>query len=160
MERYARLAARLLEDPALEGGRLLILGDAGDSKAAETLRRTIPRGRWIDLTAERDLLVVYAVLKRARLFVGGAAALTQMAAAAGAPTLALFGPDDETINGPWGVHARVLRGPRSVQAIRTVDAHLDQPVCHMMDLPVEKVLDAARELLKDTAADMERRRHG
>ena len=160
MERYARLAARLLDEPALEGGRLLIVGDASDTKAAETLRRTIPRGRWIDLTAERDPLVVYACLKRVRLFVGGAVAFTQMAAAAGAPTLALFGPDDETVSGPWGPHARVLRGPRSVQAIRTVDSHLDQPVCHMLDLPVEKALDAARELLKDTAADMEKRRHG
>ena len=160
VERYARLAARLLDEPPLEGGRLLILGDESDRKAAETLRRTIPRGRWIDLTAERDLLVVHAVLKRVRLFVGGATALTLSAAAAGAPTLALFGPDDETIIGPWGAHARVLRGPRSVQAIRTVDPHLDQPVCHMLDLPVEKALDAARELLKDTAADMKRRRHG
>ncbi len=47
-----------------------------------------------------------------------------------------------------------------LSAIRTVDPHLDQPVCHMLDLPVEKALDAARELLKDTAADMKRRRHG
>ena len=160
VERFARLAARLLEDPALEGGRLLIVGEAEDRKAAETLRRTIPRERWIDLTDEKDPLVVHACLRRVRLFVGGAVAFTQMAAAAGAPTLALFGPDDEAATAPWGPHARVLRGPRSLQAIRTVDPSLDQPVCHMLDLPVESVLDAARQLLKDTAKDMENRRDG
>ena len=151
VERYARLAARLLEDPALEGGRLLIVGQPEDRKASEPLRRTIPRDRWIDLTTERDLLVVHACLKRARLFVGGQGPFVQLAALAGTPTLALFGPDDEAVEGPWGPLARVIRGPRAAAAIRAIDPHLDQPVCHMMDLPVESVLDAARGLLKDTA---------
>ena len=159
VERFARLAARLLEEPALDGGRLLIVGEPEDRQAADTLRRTIPRERWIDLTGERDVLVIHACLKRARLLVGGAAPFTQMAALAGAPTLALFGPDDESITGPWGKHARVVRGPRTPQTIRSVDPHLDQPVCHMLDLPVETVLQAARGLLKDTA-DKEKRRHG
>jgi len=158
-ERYARLAARLLEQPALEGGQVLIVGSGEDRKAAEPLRRTIPRDRWIDLTGEKDLLVVQACLERVRLFVGGAVAFTQMAAIAGAPTLALFGPDDETLLGPWGPRARVVRGPRGAAAIRAVDPNLDQPVCHMMDLPVESVLDAACGLLKDTAGK-ETRRHG
>ena len=160
VERYARLAARLLEEPGLESGRLLIVGVPEDRKAAETLRRTIPRERWIDITTERDLLVVQACLERVRLFVGGAGAFTHMAALSGAPTLALFGPDDESVVGPCGPRARVLRGPRGAEAIRALDPHLDQPVCHMMDLPVESVLDAARQQLKDTAADMVRRRHG
>jgi ADP-heptose:LPS heptosyltransferase len=160
VERYARLAARLLDEPPLEGGRLLIVGQPEDRKAAETLRRTIPRERWIDLTTERDILVVQACLERVRLFVGGAGPFTQLAALAGAPTLALFGPDDETLVGPWGPRARVIRGPRSAEAIRALDPHLDQPVCHMLDLPVETVLDAARQRLKDTAGDMKRRQHG
>ena len=160
VERFARLAARLLEDPAFEGGRMLIVGTPEDRRAAETLRRTIPKDRWIDLTGEKDPLVVHACLGRTRLFVGGAVAFTHMAAAAGAPTLALFGPDDEAATAPWGPRARVVRGPRSLQAIRSVDPNLDQPVCHMLDLPVETVLDAARQLIKDTAKDMEKRRHG
>ena len=160
VERYARLAARLLEAPELKGGRLLIVGDAEDRKAADTLRRAIPRERWIDLTGEPDPLVVHACLGRARLFVGGAVAFTAMAAAAGVPTLALFGPDDEGVTGPWGPRVRVVRGPRNAQAIRAIDPNLDQPVCHMLDLPVESVLDAARRMLEDTAADMEHGGHG
>ena len=161
VERYARLAARLLEDPALEGGRLLIVGGGDkDRKAADTLRRTIPRDRWIDLSTEKDPLVVYACLERVRLFVGNATVFSHMAAAAGAPALTLFGPDDEAVIAPWGPRVQVIRGPRSLQAIRSVDPHLDQPVCHMLDVPVETVLDAARGLLKHTAKDMEKPRHG
>ena len=159
VERFARVAAQLLDTPALADGRILIVGAADDRRAAETLRRTIPRDRCIDLTGEPDPLAVYACLKRARLFIGGATAHAHMAAAAGAPTLALFGPDDEAATAPWGSRVEVLRGPRSAQAIRAIDPHLDQPVCHMLDLPVEKVLDAARRLLDETAG-RETRRHG
>jgi ADP-heptose:LPS heptosyltransferase len=160
VERYSRLAARLLEEPALSDGRLLIVGQPEDRLAADALRRTIARDRLIDLTGESDPLVVYACLARTRLFVGGAVAFTQMAAAAAVPTLALFGPDDESLVGPWGPWARVVRGPRSAQTVRAGDPNLDHPVCHMLDLPVESVLESARRLLADTAAHMEKSRHG
>ena len=160
VERYVRLAAQLLEAPQLAGGRLLIVGEAEDKGRAETLRRTVARDRWIDLTGERDPLVVHACLQQARLFVGGASPFSHLAAAAGAPTLALYGPDDEALAGPWGRSVRVVRGPRSAQQIRAIDAHLDQPVCHMLDLPVESVLAAAQELLDETASGVDKRRHG
>ena len=160
VERYSRLAARLLEHPELADGRLLIVGQAEDRAAAEALRRSIARDRWIDLTGERDPLVVLACLERARLFVGGAVASTHMAAMAGIPTLALFGPDDEASVGPWGPLTRVARGPRSAQTVRALDPNLDHPVCHMLDLSVESVLAAARRLLDDTTKPMETTRHG
>jgi ADP-heptose:LPS heptosyltransferase len=160
VERFVRLAAQLLETPELAGGRLLVVGDAEDRPRAETLRRTIVRDRWIDLTGERDPLVVHACLQRARLFVGGATPFSHLAAAAGAPALALFGPDDEAVSGPWGAKARVLRGPRSAQAIRALDPHLDQPVCHMLDLSVESAMAAAQELLDASAPSVDKRRHG
>jgi len=160
VERYARMAAQLLETPQLAGGRLLIVGAPEDRAAAEMLRRTISRERWIDLTSERDPLVVHACLQRARLFVGGAGACSHMAAAAGTPTLALFGPDDEAIYGPWGRCVRVLRGPRSAKAIQAIDPGLDQPVCHMLDLPVESAFEAAMELLDESLPGVDKRRHG
>ena len=160
VERYARLAAQLFETPQLAGARLLIVGTPEDRMAAEMLRRTMSRERWIDLTSERDPLVVHACLERARLFVGGAVACSHMAAAAGTPTLALFGPDDEAVTGPRGPCVRVLRGPRSAQAIRAIDANLDQPVCHMLDLPVESAFAAARQLLDESPPDVDKRRHG
>ena len=161
VERFARAAVHLLSDSGpLPDGRLLIVGGPQDWKAAESLRRSVPRERWIDLTGESDPLVVYAALARARLYIGSAIAVTHMAAAAGAPTLGLYGPNDEAREGTWGEHSRVVRGPRSFAAIRTLDPKLDRPVCHMLDLKIESVLEAAERLLSDTAPKERRRGHG
>ncbi len=159
-ERFARAAAQLLGDGGpLAHGRLLIVGAQEDWKAAESLRRSITRDRWIDLTGEKDILLVLACLAKARLYIGGATLFTHLAAAAGAPTLALFGPNDEAVERPWGPKARVVRGPRSFKTIQSSDPGLDQPVCHMLDLPVETVTAAALELLKETGSSASRRKH-
>jgi ADP-heptose:LPS heptosyltransferase len=135
-----------------EKGRLLILGGPDDRRSAEPLRRSLPRERWIDLTGQADLLTSYACLKRARLFVGNDSGLMHMAAAAGTPTLGLFGPSDDRLYAPWGEHARVARGPRPFEQIKAKDPDLNQPVCHMLDLKVEQVLDEARALFEDSRA--------
>ena len=74
-----------------------------------------------------------------------------MAAAAGAPTIGLFGPSDERLYAPWGPHTKVVRGVRRLEEIREVDHDLSQALCHMMDLPVDWVTAAAKDLLAETA---------
>ena len=150
-ERFAVVAAELLnEGGPMAGGRLLLLGGEGDRFAAEAVRRVTPRGRTIDLVGQTDLLTAYACLAKARLFIGNDSGLMHMAAAAGAPTLGLFGPSDERLYGPWGPTARALRGPRDFEGYRRIDPNLNQQISHMADLPVEWVSRAARELLRDT----------
>jgi ADP-heptose:LPS heptosyltransferase len=137
-------------DGALPQGRLLLIGGPEDRRAAEAVRRELPRRRVIDVTGEVDLLTVQAMLKRARLFIGNDSGLMHMAAAAGAPTLGLFGPSDERRYGPWGPNARALRGPKSFDAYRQIDPQLNQSLSHMADLSVERVTGAAKRLLADT----------
>jgi ADP-heptose:LPS heptosyltransferase len=152
VERFALTAVQLMEKGApFADGRLLILGGPDDWRAAEPMRRSIPRERWIDMTGQADLLTAYAALKHARLFIGNDSGLMHLAAAAGAPTLGLFGPSDERLYGPWGENTRVVRGPRSFSQIQAVDPGLSQPVCHMLDLPVSKVVQAAKALFEATA---------
>ena len=57
-----------------------------------------------------------------------------LAAAAGCPTLGLFGPTDEELSAPVGPYARVVRGPRTFEEVRRSDPQLSQPVCHMIDM--------------------------
>src|SRR5205823_33932 len=95
VERFALVARELLgTGGALEGGRLMLLGGPRDREVARSLRSTVSQERLIDLVGRESLLVSYAALKRARLFIGGDSGLMHMAAAAGAPTLGLFGPSD------------------------------------------------------------------
>jgi ADP-heptose:LPS heptosyltransferase len=109
-----------------------------------------PRDLTIDLTGKTDLLTAFAALKQARLFIGNDNGFSQMAAAAGVPTLALFGPSDDRIWRPWGDSVRVTRGARTLEEIRRVDPTLSGAVCHMIDLSAESVLSAAEALLDET----------
>ena len=150
-ERFG-LAARALLGPGgpLAGGRLMVLGGPEDREIAQSLRAASPRDRYIDLVGRESLLVCYAALKHARLFIGCDSGLMHMAAAAGAPTLGLFGPSDERLYAPWGLKTRTVRGARTFAEIRTQDPQLNQAICHMMELRVEAVTTAARQLLAET----------
>ena len=151
LERFAQVAIRLLgEGGPLHGGRIMVLGGPEDVGAVSALRHVVPMDRFIDLVGKVDLLTSYASLKHAQIFIGNDSGLMHMAAAAGAPTLGLFGPSDEALYGPWGEKTRLVRGPRDYPTIRAVDPGFQQTMCHMMDLPVEAVVDAAMKLLAES----------
>lgn len=144
-ERFTKVAARLLGPGGpLEGGRLMLVGAAEDRDAAHTIRFAVARERTIELQGKLDLLQTAAALRHARLFLGGDSIWTQLAVAAGAPSLAVFGPSDERVTGPWG--GKAVRGSRALEEFRAIDPGLNQHIQHMMDVPVEPVLAAALKL--------------
>ena len=150
VERFSQVAMTLMDRYGpLAGGRLMVLGGPGDEALARSLKDSAGR-RFIDLAGKVDLLTAFACLKRARLFIGNDSGAMHLAATAGVPTLGLFGPSDERLYAPWGPHARVVRGPRGFETIKASDPGFTQVMCHMMDLPVETVVAAAKELLKAT----------
>ena len=110
------------------------------------------RGRYVDLTGKVDLLTAYAVLKRADLFIGNDSGLMHIAAAAGVPTIGLFGPSDERRYAPWGPLTKAVRGPRTFEQFLAVDPDLSQAIRHMSDLPVATVVRAAKALLAEAKA--------
>lgn len=151
IERFARTAMEMLGPQGpLKGGRLAIFGGPDDRRYVEELRKAVSTDRCVDLTGKIDLLTAYACLKHARLFIGNDSGLMHLAAAAGAPTIGLFGPSDDRLYAPWGEDTRVVRGPRSFEQFKTLDPNLGQSISHMMDLPVSQVVAAAGELLAAT----------
>jgi ADP-heptose:LPS heptosyltransferase len=151
VERFAEVARKLLApNGPLPRGRLMILGEASDSHDVEPMRSIAPRDLTIDLVGKTDLLTAFAALKHARLFIGNDCGFTQMAGAAGVPTLALFGPSDDRIWRPWGENVRVVRGARTLEEIRKVDSTLSAAIRHMVDLSADSVLSAADALLEET----------
>ena len=150
VERFSQVAMTLLHGHGpMAGGRLMVLGGPGDVGLGRSLQDSAGR-RFINLAGKVDLLTAFACLKRARLFIGNDSGAMHLAAAAGVPTIGLFGPSDDRLYAPWGERTRVVRGPRSFEQIRAVDPGFGQAVCHMMDLPVKTVLAAANDLLKAT----------
>ena len=151
VERFAQVAIQLMsEGGPFHGGRLMVLGGPDDIHMVQSLRHVVSKDRFIDLVGKVDLLTAHAALRHVRLFIGNDSGLMHLAAAAEIPTLGLFGPSDEALYAPWGDQTRVVRGPRSFEQIRATDPGFQQALCHMMDLPLETVLVAARELLAAT----------
>jgi heptosyltransferase-2 len=111
-ERWAALAERLSSDRPW----LLVEGPA-DAEAAAPLARlphaVVARGL--------PLRVLGAVLARCGLFVGNDSGVSHLAAAFGAPTLALFGPTDPAQWAPVGPRVAVLRAPGGVMERLEVD---------------------------------------
>jgi ADP-heptose:LPS heptosyltransferase len=102
VERFAEVAAELLDRRGpLVGGRVMLIGAAGEAPLFAPIRTAFAPGRVIEVFG-LDLLLVYACLKRASLFIGNDSGPMHLAAAAGAPTLGLFGPTDERVYHPWG----------------------------------------------------------
>jgi ADP-heptose:LPS heptosyltransferase len=122
-----------------------------DVHEVESVKSTAPRDLVIDFVGKGDLLTAFAALKRVRLYIGNDTGFTQLAAAAGAPTLALFGPSDDRIWRPWGESVRVVRGARTLDELRRVDSTLSAQVRHMIDLSADSVMSAAEALMYDTA---------
>jgi ADP-heptose:LPS heptosyltransferase len=152
VERFAEVARRLLAPGgAMAGGRLMILGERSDVHEVEPVRGAAPKDLVIDLVGKIDPITAFAALKRARLYIGNDTGFSQLAAAAGVPTLALFGPSDDRIWRPWGEDVRVVRGARTLDEIRRVDSTLSAQVRHMIDLSAESVMSAAEALLEETA---------
>lgn len=119
-------------DPTLRAAVLAGPGRAEAAMAAPVLE-AIPGA--IDLRGVLTLPEIAASLQRCALFVGNDSGLMHLAAAAGAPTLGLFGPSRVSEYGPPGPRARaaVAPGPEGEAPIE--------------GLAVETVLAAARALL-------------
>src|SRR5213079_2298023 len=97
------LARRLTAaDGLFPGARIAVMAAGHERAQAVPLLQAMPAARLIDLVGKLDLLTAGAVLRRAALFIGNDTGLMHIAAAAGAPTLGLFGPSPIEQYAPWG----------------------------------------------------------
>lgn len=128
--RFAALSRRLSE----EGLRPAVFYGPGETEKnfAAPLLDALPEAE--DMGGGRSLGEVGALLQRCRLFVGNDSGLMHLAAAAGVPTLGLFGPSCASQYGPSGRAALALSAPGPEGAGR-----LDR-------LAVERVAETARRL--------------
>jgi lipopolysaccharide export system permease protein len=150
--RFAALASRLLApEGCLAGGSAVLLGSAGERAELGPILAALSPERVIDLVGRTDPLLAAAWLARAELYVGNDSGLTHLAAAAGAPTLALFGPGLPARYRPWGPWADYLIAEDDPD--RTVDmCKIDDSLAlaEMEKLSVDHVCLAAETLYRRT----------
>jgi ADP-heptose:LPS heptosyltransferase len=144
IERFAAVARRLVGG-VLPDARIAILGAAArDGAITAAIVRSLDSDGIAarDLGLSPDLLAAAALMERATLVIGNDNALTHIAAAAGAPTLTLFGPTDERVRAPYGPRTRTLRGRGLAEAQSALDAR-----AAMGDVSIDAVEAAALDLL-------------
>lgn len=149
--RFAELVARLTAPGApLAGATVFITGGPNEQDQAQAVIDAVPADRRVAAVG-LDLATTAAVFEQCRLFVGNDSGLMHLAAAAGAPTLGLFGPTDETTYAPAGRATATVRTPETPEQL--VFAHgFDHRTAgsQMTGLSIETVEARARRLLAET----------
>ena len=163
MERFGRLARELVADGGLlPGARVAVMGAPGERERARPLVESLPQDRRMELVGTADLLTVYALLKRASLFVGNDSGLMHMSAASGCPTIGLFGLGQARCFEPWGRRTVAVRSRESFEELKSRGAIEARPQgyrpwgripstgqSYLQSLAVDEVLLAAERLIGD-----------
>lgn len=139
--RYGEVAKSLAKD----GLRLLINFGPGEESLASMVQ-TASEGAAIPMSCSISELI--ALMRRARLFIGGDTGPLHLAAALGVPVVAIFGPTDPARNGPYRTQHIVLRNPAS----RTSLSHVRTPDPGLLQITTSEVVGAARQLLENACA--------
>lgn len=104
--RFAEVIQRLTAPKGiLPGARVAIFGAAAERNLAQPVLAAVRPPRRLDLIGKIDLLTAFTALRRCALFIGNDSGLMHLAAAAGIPTLGLFGPSRVEHYAPWGPRA-------------------------------------------------------
>lgn len=149
-DRFADLIGRLTGDGGpLPGARILVAGGPGERDLAAPVLDAVPADRRIDLVGTVPLMALAACFARCRLVVANDSGLMHLAAAAGAPTLGLFGPSEERHYSPAGRRAAWVRSPVPAADLLARSGTVDgRPGALMDGLAVDTVERAARTLLE------------
>lgn len=146
-DNFAELTERLAaKDGLMPGCRIALFGRDDERPQAIRLIEAIPEDRRIDLIGRLSLAEVYACLQRCTFYVGNDSGLMHLSAAAGIPTLGLFGPSQEVLYGPWGTHCASVRTPEGFDDIHPDDFDHKTSGSLMDTLTVDRVEKAARDL--------------
>jgi heptosyltransferase-1 len=135
-ERYAEVARKL----ALQGIRSVLNYGPGEEELARIVERA-SAGAAQALSCTISELI--ALMRRARLFIGGDTGPLHLAAALQIPVVAIFGPTDPARNGPYGTRSIVLRSPQSI----TSHTRRAAPDEGLLQISTDAVMVAADELL-------------
>lgn len=142
--------AELLRRLARDGHRIVVTG-APDPREKAIVARILAEAQVevTDLSGALTLREMGALSARARLFFGVDSAPMHIAAAAGTPVVALFGPSGEAEWGPWRVPHRVVTSGHPCRPCGNDGCGGGKVSECLTQLPVDRVYAAVNELLAE-----------
>lgn len=131
-ERFAALFHALKAGPLPDAVPVVFAGPGESERAmAAPLLTALPEA--IDLVGSLSLLEIAACLTLSTIFVGNDSGLMHLAAAAGAPTLGLFGPTNAAEYSPAGRDARAVvakdKRMETISVLQAADAAAELLAC-------------------------------
>jgi len=155
---FIELAQRLI---AQQDWSIALIGSRSEFDYTEAIRVRIGSPRVGNLAGKLATPELAAVLAQAAVVVSNDSGPMHVAAAMGAPTLGLFGPETPVMYGPIGLRARALyRPPPCSPCINVHDNKrssciFGEPQC-LVGLSVEEVHEAAVALADDRGFELDR----
>jgi lipopolysaccharide heptosyltransferase II len=127
---------------------IVLLGGPGDRDLCATVRAAM-QAPAVDLGGPAPFAERGALLRRCALYVGNDSGPTHLAVAVGCPVVAIFGPTDPGLYGPYHAQARTVRRPLPCSPCFVHGYFPPCPNQHacMRGLEVATVFDACRDLL-------------
>lgn len=122
-------------------GQTVILWGPGEKREAERLREI--SGTDVSLSCATNVPQLLALLKRAHMYIGGDTGMMHLATLAGTPVVAVFGPTDHEVNGPYGTGHKVIRKDLPCSPCRNKDC--SNRTC-LEEISVDEVLAAVIEM--------------
>lgn len=104
LERYGELIRRVGDST---GATMMVLWGPGEEEEARRLVADTDGRAY--LACPTTIPQAYALLRRTDLYVGGDTGVMHLAAFARVPVVAIFGPTDHLVNGPFGANHTIVR---------------------------------------------------
>ncbi|MDP4200835.1 MAG: glycosyltransferase family 9 protein [Bacteroidota bacterium] len=150
-EKFAELAKRLTSDL---GARVLLFGGPDDSDANREILSLA--GECITMVETKSILDSVAVMRRLNMFVSNDSALMHIAGALELPTVAIFGPTNETYVHPWRtrytiVHTGIECRPCFIYSPKPLTCYRKDPSEHFIcirAIEVARVFNEAKMMAK------------
>jgi len=128
------------------GVPVVITGAGKELEDVRTIMSGIKTQAW-SIAGQTTVLELTALLKRAALYIGNDSGPMHIAAASGTPVIALHGPTDPSVWGPWGKGHTVISGHVSCSPCKVTDCAVEKGKC-MEQISVEEVWQAVLSTLR------------
>jgi len=142
-DRFARVGEMLARRCR---ARILVTGSLSDLPLARRLAARMDPAPFL-VTGRTDLRVLIALLKQIDVFVTLDSGPMHLPAALGTPLVALFGPTDPRLNGPYGAGGTILRVPLPCSPCLKRRCQIQDDRLCMRSISEEDVADAASAIL-------------
>lgn len=126
----------------LPGAAVAIFAAPSEEETAYEVLNAVPEDRQIDMIAKTDPGSAAAALALCDFYIGNDSGLMHCAAAAGIPTIGLFGPSYPHLYRPWGPHADYVSTPETYDELIDYEGYSPETApCLMESLSVQAVKD-------------------